>query len=334
MDALHDFFKSRSVPYIDLYKTDSPGQYVRDHFDPDIIFYPQPYFELFANDLDSYHFDDRLLCYVPYSLNTIAEPWPFNQRFSNVAWRLFYSTEEDWECARRVTFCKGKNVRVVGNALADSFLKESFLPVWKPQPQTKKRVIWAPHYSITDEGYLSRNSFLKISEGMMEIADRYKGTIQFAFKPHPRLKSVLYGLPDWGEERTESYYRWWAESENTQLETGGYVDLFMTSDAMIHDCASFTAEYLYSRNPVLFLSGEREETSKALNRIGKAAYDTHYFGTNGNDIISFLDSTIIKGSDPLKEKRESFFKDYLLPPGGRTTSENIYRELADSLFKK
>ena len=331
VETMRSFFASQSIPFLDVSKTDSPGRYLRDHFDPDIVFYPQPYFELFGNDLDSRHFDDKLLCYVPYSLNTIAEPWPFNQRFSNVAWRLFYSTEEDRECAREVTFCKGKNVRVVGNALADSFLKEDFRPVWKPQPQAKKRVIWAPHFSIAEGGYLNRNSFLKISEEMVEIAKQYKESIQFAFKPHPRLKSMLYEHQDWGKERTDHYFEWWAESDHTQLETGNYIDLFMTSDAMMHDCASFTAEYLYSRKPVLFLSEEKEKDGQALNRLGLAAFNAHYFGSDISSIKAFLDTTVLGGEDPLKEKRDSFFKEFLLPPGGRSTGEIIYQELKDAL---
>ena len=65
---------------------------------------------------------------------------------------------------------------------------------------------------------------------MVELAKKYQDSIQFAFKPHPVLKFRLINI--WGEQKTEEYYKLWETMPNTQLETGDYIDLFLTSDAL------------------------------------------------------------------------------------------------------
>lgn len=78
-----------------------------------------------------------------------------------------------------------------------------------------------------------------------------------------------YILIPYGEKRkTDRYYSEWESLSNAQLETGKYVDLFMTSDAMIHDCGSFTIEYHYTLKPVMYLV-KGEEHTKMMNAFAK-----------------------------------------------------------------
>ena len=42
-----------------------------------------------------------------------------------------------------------------------------------------------------------------------------------------------------------------------------------------------------------------------------------------NDFIEKFVQNVIDDIDPRKEEREQFFKDYLLPPHGRSACENI-----------
>ena len=332
VQVLSDFFNSISVPFVDLSLEESPGQYIKDYFDPDIIFYPQPYNRLYRCDLDSIFFEDRLLSYVPYATNTINEEWLFNERLCNVAWRLYYSTEEDRLNAKRYSLNKGRNVRIVGNVVADSFLSGKYKSPWKDTGNKRKRIIWAPHYSITSGGPLYRSSFLSLHSIMLEIADRFQSDIQFAFKPHPRLATELYKHPEWGKERTDAYYSKWASGLNTQLETGSYIDLFMTSDAMIHDSVSFTAEYHFSLNPVLFTTADVERDKKQLNGLGKKAIDAHYLGFSAQEIISFIDNVVLNGNDSMLEKRSEFFNKYLLPPGRDTVAGAIHQDIVESIW--
>lgn len=158
---------------------------------------------------------------------------------------------------------------------------------------------------------------------MLEFAQKQIGKIQFAFKPHPWLKRELYKHADWGQERTDAYYSAWENGVNTQLEQGEYVDLFMTSDAMVHDCCSFCCEYLFAEKPVFFMIRNEKEQVSHLNEMAYAAFNSQYLGKTVEDLQIFLKEQVIEGYDPMKQKREDTVKKYLLPPNGKTAAENI-----------
>ena len=119
---------------------------------------------------------------------------------------------------------------------------------------------------------------------------------------------------------------------NTQLEEGYYIDLFLTSDAMIHDCASFTGEYLFSKHPVLFVIRDQQQVESHWNPFGRKCYDLHYHAQGIEDIEAFINDTVISGLDPLRHEREDFFSQYLF--NGTIPSENIYNYLNENLSPK
>ena len=333
LKELVSFCTKHNISYINIYEVTNPGLYFRNEIAPDIIFYPQQYLSLYRNGIDSEFYDDRLLSFIPYGFNTFEQGWAFRQRFNNIAWRLYYSTKADLKCAKKFSLNKGKNVRIVGNPSAGAFIKTHYPNPWKRIQ--RKRIIWSPHYSIKEGGFTHRSSFLDLHHFMLELAIRYVEQIQIAFKPHPRLLTELYNHPDWGKEKADAYYRQWAEMPNTQLETGEYIDLFMNSDAMIHDCGSFTAEYLYTQRPVMFYTHDRKAVEKQLNELGMAALDAHYIGESADDIESFIKDVVIGENDPKVSARKAVYDKYLLPPYGRSTAENIYHDLLSSLgFEK
>ena len=90
---------------------------------------------------------------------------------------------------------------------------------------------------------------------------------------------------------------------------------------MIHDCASFTIEYLYTDKPVMYLLRD-EHHEDNLIPYAKEAFDFHYKGRSQKDIESFI-LDVIDDVDPLKEKRAQFKDKNLLPPNGKTAWENI-----------
>ena len=333
IQQLRNYFTGRGISFIDLSGIDRPGARLRNEFKPDILFYPQPYNHLYWNDLDSLYFSSSLLCYIPYAMLTASEPWAYKSHLNNIAWRLFYPSETRKDEATSVLFNRGRNIRVVGESMADLFSRPMQLDRWKPQEKRKKHIIWAPHFSLSNGYFLHRDSFTWLSGFMLEIAERYQDQLQFAFKPHPRLLSVLYERPDWGKERADAYYSRWAAGSNTQLETGDYIDLFKGSDAMIHDSSSFSVEYHFTGKPVLFTATDLNPITSILNDFGQAAIQVHYQGKDFDDITSFLDNVVLKGDDPMKEDRQAFYNQYLMPPGGKSVAENIYQEIVSSIWR-
>ena len=188
--------------------------------------------------------------------------------------------------------------------------------------ETQKRVIWAPHHSISD--VFSISTFLENCDLMVRLAQEYADRIQFAFKPHPTLKFKLQKL--WGAERTNQYYQLWDTMPNTQLEETGYVDLFYGSDAMMHDSGGFTTEYLYMQKPVMYLVKD-DRPRKQFNDFGALAFDQHYVGRSEEDIYRFLDNVVLKGEDSMCESRQQFFNTYLSSPDGLLPSQRIMNVL-------
>ena len=166
---------------------------------------------------------------------------------------------------------------------------------------------------------------------MLQIAHEQGDRLQLAFKPHPRLINELYRHPDWGQQRTDAYYAQWQQSENTQLESGDFIDLFMTSDAMIHDSGSFAVEYHYTKQPVMFVSSDMKPILSTQSEFGRKAYDLHYIGKDEADIRRFIDDVVLDGNDPMRPQREQFFHDYLLPPHGKTVAQNTLEDIVESL---
>ncbi len=321
--ALIQYFDKTGVTY--LLGRLKNGSYlnVKKELSPDILFYPQPYSGYYPNEIAFSKFYNKLLCYCPYAFWSSDGEWSYNQPLHKVAWKLFYSTELHRRDLARYSLRKSKNVEIVGYPTADEFMSGKYIDVWKKQKTSKKRIIWAPHFTIKSNGFLYQSNFLWMAELMLSIAKKYHDKIQFVFKPHPRLFSELCNHDSWGEDRVREYYHLWETMDNTQIETGNFVDLFMTSDAMIHDCGSFSIEYHYSTKPVMYIAQNFEEQVVEKNELGKMAMRCHYVGKSSEDIIKFIEEVVIGGIDPIKSKRESFRDECLLPPNGKSVAENV-----------
>ena len=339
MQELSSYFTEQGIDFYD-YDVENPQNAidVKRVLDPDILFYPQHY-SLLLNPLhDSTGFNDRLICYYPYAFWTTKGSWGYNSRMQNYAWKLFYSTKFNYEDAHQYCYNKGKNVYIVGYPSMDDFLYGEHSYEWKNPDRKIKRIIWAPHFSIDPNNrIINRACFLWMADAMLDIAQKNKDKIQIVFKPHPRLMTELYAHPDWGREKTDAYYKQWETMPNTKVETENYIDLFMTSDAMIHDCGSFSVEYLYAGKPVMFMANNEKEYRKELNGLGNGALDQHYIGTDIDAIYRFLDDVVIGGKDIMKGQRAKFVNDILLPPNGKSVVENtmdfIYKGLGLTVRK-
>ena len=135
----------------------------------------------------------------------------------------------------------------------------------------------------------------------------------------------------WGKESADAYYDKWANLENGQLETGEFIDLFLTSDAMILDSISFIAEYTATNTPSLFTIGSTSRVR--LNDFGAINFEVLYHTDNNlkEDIERFIVDVVINGNDTKKEERTEFVNKYLLPPNGKSSAENIYDNILDEI---
>lgn len=293
---------------------------VNKEYHPDIVFFCTPYKDSLPQYF-IYNFRDVLTCYVQYSFCSLKNyNVNYDLIFHNLVGLHFLESSIHKAMAETHSRNKAINSIVTGYPATEIYLREDYCPknLWKGAEVPLKKVIWAPHHSIEYHNYVS--TFLMLCDDMVRIAEKYKGRIQFVFKPHQTLKLKLQKL--WGEDKTEAYYGKWASMENTQLVSDGYEDLFLTSDAMIHDCGSFTTEYLFAKKPVMYLCKDADMTDK-FNEFGVKAFECHYQGHGIEDIDLFLQDVVINGNDPMKARREQFFDECLKPKDGTLPSQKI-----------
>lgn len=278
-------------------------------FDPDIIFLTNPHRlsdPAFYNKL----FEHRLCCYVPYTHGVDqveSNQGQYNQWFHNAMWRIFVPHEVAKQTYRSVSLRKDRNVLITGFPACEPLLEPALVDTgaWKKQDRKKLKVIWAPHHTI-DMPELPFANFLRYADKFKSLSAHYQKKVQWAFKPHPLLKSKLYNHPDWGRHRTDNYFDYWKFSDYSQLEEGEYVDLFRGSDAMVHDSVSFLAEYLYLNKPVQFIQSV-ENVNDYLNDFGVEAFEACEHAHNFQDIEDFI-SALTRKTVFLSDKRAAFFR--------------------------
>ena len=304
-----------------------------DELNPDILFHMNcwheyGHFTQFGHRANT----DVLQAYVPYAWmisNRYIEH--FNRDFHNYMWKIFYETPIHVEIAKKYAINKGVNAVAAGYPLMDVFFDKNYVPkdVWKKQSCHKKRIIWAPHHHMLEKNKCA--NFLFIYDKMIEIAERYDDKVQFVFKPHPELaKKLDTSIPGWNKERREVYYEKWSTMPNGQIVTDDYIDLFLTSDAIIHDCGSFTAEYLCTYKPMLFLEAN-DKVIEGWNECGKEISKHIYRSKRGEQIEWFIDNVVLKGNDYMKEERILFVNSYLRPQNEKGASYSIYEYLKKEL---
>lgn len=296
------------------------GDSIHDHVRADIIFYQKPYSGVIPESLEMNHNKSSLLCYAHYGFFNIAQRWAVNQELILRSWQVYAENTAVIDELKHLSLNSCSNFIATGMPMQDAFLRyERGSDPWKDRDHARKRIIWAAHHTIPIDGqYLDYSTFLDYSEAMLEIASRYEDSCEFVFKPHPLLRAKLEKF--WGKECTDEYFSRWERGGNTQLAEGEYISLMMESDAMIHDCASFTVEYMYTGRPVMYLDNGREHTS-GMTAYAAEAYNLHYKASNADDVEKFIDA-LIAGDDALKAAREAYVKEYLTP-GGTCAVENI-----------
>ena len=304
---MKEFFGAKGYPFFESYDFDSGNFLDVKAMKPDIIFYAQPYDNGYSPYRIKNFIGRSLFAYIPYCYHMEDDASFYDCQLHKIAWRLFYPTEHHARQVAKYSRSAGRSVVVTGYPMADRLLSDA--PVdyssWKDKSPAVKRVIWAPHHSIMPGDVLDNSRFLELADVMVSIARKYQGKLQFAFKPHPRLKPKLYLHPSWGQEKTDAYYRLWEEMPDTVFQDGDYVELFRSSDAMLHDCSSFMGEYLYFNKPVAFL-GNRESVSSHLNDFAKGCLACHYQADNQADIEAFLENVVLGGKDAMEPARSAF----------------------------
>jgi len=309
MEECFNYFQNKNYNVIKTLRENGKWLDVKKEINPDIIFFTNPH-ELTKEEYYIRNFLNYLTCYVPYGINqTHLDQMHFNKPFVNFLWLFFLETGMQKNMSEKFAFNKGINAVVSGYPVLDYFFDKNYIPkdVWKVKDRHLKRIIWAPHHTLHEpKSFLSLSNFLEYDDFMFELATNMQDKIQVSFKPHPLLKAKLYVEEGWGKKKTDEYYDKWQDLPNGQLNDSEYIDLFLTSDAMILDSGSFLSEYLTVNKPSLYQM-RYDDLENQFNEYGKMAFSNHYHSKNKEDVLHFVNEIVIAGNDFFeKSKREIY----------------------------
>lgn len=306
-----NYFTNKGYSLLDANTCDE----MRRLLTPDIIFIQEPY----DHDLDLSKND--LLCYLPYVINNTISQEANNNFLQNIALYNFVANELCKIELHEIMDNKGENVIASGLPIIDAFSRKANSSKHKKvDTNTKKKIIYAPHWSINPgASYFDTSTFLNFHEHIIRLVKKYEKSVNFVFKPHPCLYRALCQHPLWGKEKADEYYRTWESLPNAEIITGSYEDLFSESHALIHDCGSFLIEYLIFNKPCMFLK-KNAEGYRHYNNLSKEALLCHQIGTVVEDIDNFIQQ-IIQNKDPLQAKRIEFTNSLISPTA--SSAQNI-----------
>lgn len=314
MELTYQLFARKGYP-VQKALTDQ-GQWLKlEQLKPDLVFFTNPHPVTHAEYYEQ-AYTNYLSCYVPYHHevgsygNNIDQ---YNSNFHNSMWLIFASHHASFDLFYNAQAAKAANVVVTGYPAMEELLEKKnsgvFNDAWKTN-DGRLRVIWAPHHTI-DDPVLPYSNFLRYAEKMQQLSIQHKETMVWSYKPHPVLKEKLYLHSNWGKKKTDDFYSFWSGQEFTQLDEGEYVDLFLSSDLMIHDSGSFLAEYLYLEKPVLYLISKQNDLSY-FSSFGLNALKACELGYEFEDIQKFINQALAK-SLGVKKPHADFIADEVLP---------------------
>ncbi|MDR2781952.1 MAG: hypothetical protein LBB21_05900 [Holosporaceae bacterium] len=329
LQTFNDSYESLSKQYSDVRKGYDPltGNFTDFSDDMDMAYFDNPY-DCMAHEFFSINYlrkKDILLFYINYGyMLTKYSRTVFALQEYSYFWRIFIETESILEDLKKYQIINGKNAVVTG------YCKMDYLAGEKIEQRTRKTIILAPHHSIVPNTLIFLSEFLRYSDFFLELPNLYPD-INFVFKPHPLLFKTLRKDEFWGTEKVDNYLSKLKSFDNVIYRgTGPYFDLFANSDAIIHDCGSFLAEYLFTERPACYMLKNVEQIEAMLGDTGQKCLENCYHAFNENDILHFINDIVIKGNDSLKDERIKFMNDVLkinYPNVGKTILEYLIKVL-------
>lgn len=293
-ELFFDSLGDRHVRVVDLH----PKCY-RDlaEFSPDIVFFPEPWL---TKHPQTTAFVSRfaLTCYVPYFVFTQSNPEKHcdleMHRFLARYFILNESIAKEYAKAHfwwRQSF----DFVVAGHPALDG-IDDS------PSANGNGCVIYAPHHSVWDgPQYFSIpiSTFSYFGGPILDYAKKHP-EIEWAFKPHPRLRYTLEHDLCWTKDRIDAYYKEW-EALGSACYDGSYGRLFAKSRAMITDCDSFLAEYGATGKPIIHL--RRRDITPQYHPYLNDLLESYYQVFSAEDMRNAFGLVLECREDPMKGER-------------------------------
>jgi len=300
----------------------------------DVLIYLSPYLGRFPVCFNLNNVTAKTLAtHIPYAFDTSYHIKRFySGELFLILWKVFFSSAVTFDIYKEKCIIGMPRGLYSGYPRMDIFFKPDtkFHFDWKMTRPDAKKIIWAPHHSIKGDTSIRYATFQWNWKVMYEIA-KANPSISWIFKPHPWLLYTAVREKVFPSAAVfQKYLQMWDELPNAMVYTGGYYqDIFATSDGLIHDCGSFSAEYQYMDKPMIYLTRPEQNHNKLGDEILSASYLVD--GKDFNGIAALVQRIFIEGKDDKAAERKKVFDKYLNYPkaNGMLASNFIYKSIAD-----
>jgi len=219
-----------------------------------------------------------------------------------LSWRYFLSNRQTLEEWTRRNPQLRRNAAVCGYAKMDRYAQAEREAA--ERPRGAKRILLCPHHSIErDTDGLRLSTFLRFADFFLRLP-AMRPDVRFVFRPHPLLFPRLRTAKWWGEERTAEYERRMESFPNVEFQRGGdYFRTFAESDALVHDCGSFLAEYFYTGKPQCYLLADAETEEREFLPFGRMLLGAVRKARTEEEILAFIDAVAGGADDSGAQRR-------------------------------
>ena len=300
----------RALPGADIRTAsrDSANAWVDFSRDADLVFYSTPY-----NQSDI-RYNLRwsvgrpfLPVYISYSFSTsLYGYWVYGLQCYADAWKVFEECEGTAKEYAEHSLLKGSNAAVVG------YVKMDALAAAQPWPRNgnRKRVLIAPHHSVAGgaNDTLAFSNFERYAKFFLRLPKKYP-EIDFVFRPHPFLFTVLSRPSKWGQAKVDRWIARMKAHPNVRWsDEGDYLPVFASCDAIVQDCGSYLAEWFFTGKPCCFMLKDPSDADAKFSPTGKACLSHCYLAYCKEEIEAFLRNVVEGGADPKAAARNEFRK--------------------------
>lgn len=210
-----------------------------------------------------------------------------------LSWRYFVSNAATRDMCVARNGWLAENVRVVGYAKMDRLESEKERAARRPSRDRRRKILICPHHTIGEMGNgLALSTFLRHADFFLRLPEMFPD-VNFVFRPHPLLFPRLAAAKGWGEARVAAYRAKMSSYPNVEFQQGGdYFVAFAESDALVHDCGSFLAEYFYTGHPQCYLLREGTETQDQMLPFGRKLLDHVQTARTDEEIVAFVRAVV------------------------------------------
>ena len=276
--------------------------------DFDIAVFSSPY------DLSNYRYNPSRLdvagplgLHVNYSFSTSVYGYKFWKLLNHAFfWKTFFECDSTAAEYTEHSVLKGANAEVVG------YVKMDALATAKPWPRNgnRKRVLIAPHHSVEGgaNDTLAFSNFQRYADYFLALPEKHP-EIDFVFRPHPFLFTVLSNPSKWGQAKVDDWIARMKAHRNVRWsDEGDYFPAFASCDAIVQDCGSYLAEWFYTGKPCCFMLKKPSDIETKFTPLGKECLSHCYIAYGASEIDAFLHDVVEGGADPKAAARDEFRK--------------------------